>query len=131
MAAEPAWPKSWLPLRPAATIAPTPRSIAMIDLGVADDGRSFLRVGRGAGADERGRGRNGNETRRWRRSPRPDRSLGSGHVRLASHHFPRNLVVRRRTVNAIAIRSDCGTFSTQIVPANAATAGRGLHAAAR
>src|SRR4029453_12795882 len=29
--------------------------------------------------------------------------------------FPRNLVVRRRTVNAIAIRADCGTFSTQIV----------------
>jgi hypothetical protein len=60
----------------------------LLDLGVADDGRSSLRVGRGAGADERGRGRNGNETRRWRRSPRPDRSLGSGHVRLASHHFP-------------------------------------------
>src|SRR5262249_45259721 len=45
--------------------------------------------------------------------------------------FPRNLVVRRRTVNAIAIRCDCGTFSTQIVRANAATAGRGLRAAAR
>src|SRR5215472_6805146 len=39
--------------------------------------------------------------------------------------FPRNLVVRRRTVNAIAVRADCGTFSTQIVRANAATAGRG------
>src|SRR5262249_16014111 len=45
--------------------------------------------------------------------------------------FPRNLVVRRRTVNAIAIRSDCGTFSTQIVRGNAGTAGGGLRAAAR
>src|SRR5262245_65593680 len=42
--------------------------------------------------------------------------------------FPRNLVVRRRTVNAIAVRADCGTFSTQIVRANAATAGRGVRA---
>jgi hypothetical protein len=45
--------------------------------------------------------------------------------------FPRNLVVRRGTVNAIAIRSECGTFSVQIVRANAATAGRGLHVASR
>jgi hypothetical protein len=103
----------------------------LLDFGIAGDAASFLRASRGAGGDERGRGGNSNETRRWRRSPRPDRSLGSGHVRLASHHFPRNLVVRRRTVNAIAIRSDCGTFSTQILPANAATAGRGLRAAAR
>ena len=60
----------------------------LLDLGVADDGRPFLRACRSAGGDERSRGYDGNEARRWRRSPRPDRSLGSGHVRLDSHHFP-------------------------------------------
>ena len=61
----------------------------LLDLRVADDGRSFLflRACRSAGADKRGGGHKSNEARRWRRSPRPDRSLGSGHVRLVSNRF--------------------------------------------
>ena len=77
----------------------------LLDFRVADDGRSLLlRMGGSAGADERGRGHEGDETRRWRRSPRPDRSLGCSHVRWVSHRFPRNLVVRRKAVNAVTIR---------------------------
>jgi hypothetical protein len=58
-----------------------------------------------AGTDERGGGHEGDETRRWRRSPRPDRSVGCSHIRLVSHRFPRNLVVRRKAVNAVTIRA--------------------------
>jgi hypothetical protein len=77
----------------------------LLDFRVADDGRSLLlRAGGSAGAGEGGGGHEGDETRRWRRSPRPDRSFGSGHVRWAWHRFPRNLLVRRRAVNAVTIR---------------------------
>jgi len=60
----------------------------LLDLGVADDRPGPLRTRRRACAGERGCGHERDGTRRWRRRPRPDRSLGSGHVRLVSHHFP-------------------------------------------
>ena len=84
-------------------------------LGVADDRWPFaLRLRGNAGANERGRGHHGHKARRWRRSPRPDTSLSSDHVRLASHHFPAQPSGAPEDGQRGTITSDCGASVTDL-----------------